>query len=49
MSHDDQRATLAGYFRTVLARIAARQKSKLDYDFPLMQSDFDSILDEWLG
>lgn len=48
MSDREQRSVLAGYMRTVLERIATRQKGKLKYDFPLMLSDFNGILNEWL-
>ena len=48
MDYQEQREMLATYFRTVLERIAARQKGKLAYDFALMMSDFNRLLDEWL-
>lgn len=48
MDYQEQREMLATYFRTVLERIAARQKGKLAYDFALMMSDFNRLLDKWL-
>lgn len=49
MGHEQQRATLAGYFRTVLECVAARLRSRVAYDFRLMMSDFNAIVDEWVG
>ena len=48
LSEKEQKRVMSEYFLTVVDRIAQRKK-KLNYDFPLLKSDFKRILDWWVN
>ena len=48
LSEKEQKRVMSVYFLTVVDRIAQRKK-KLNYDFPLLKSDFKRILDWWVN